>query len=190
MKTWIKIKLTKLELENFTNHVNKDNSNETKFVNNLITNFKEDQLDLKTLEFGTEEKTFHIDSDLVKILDKHSKKHSISRNQIVRYLIKNLKIIDYQKKEDLDTDISFYINKQDKKKVEDLMKSKHTTLSVVIRQIFDNLELLPLKDFDNDLNGKMKIQVSSSFKREFKLKSKSLGMSNSQLARSIINALI
>jgi len=188
-KTWIKIKLTELELENFSNHVNKNNSNETKFLNSLILNLSTD-LNLRDLETGTKEKTFHIENKLIKILDKYSKIYNISRNKIVRYLINNLKIIDYQKKEDLDTDISFYINKIDKKKIQKLLKDKNTNLSIVIRQMFDNIDLIPLKDFDNDLNSKMKINVSSKFKRNFTLKAQELKMSNSQLVRSLINSLI
>ena len=188
-KTWIKIKLTELELENFSNHVNKNNSNETKFLNSLILNLSTD-LNLRDLETGTKEKTFHIENKLIKILDKYSKIYNISRNKIVRYLINNLKIIDYQEKENFDTDISFYINKIDKKKIQKLLKDKNTNLSIVIRQMFDNIDLISLKDFDNDLNSKMKINVSSKFKRNFTLKAQELKMSNSQLVRSLINSLI
>ena len=107
------------------------------------------------------------------------------------YLINNLSVIDFQKKEDLDTDISFYINRVDKDTIQNLMKKKHTTLSVVIRQIFDNLELLmPLQDFDNKLNRRMKIQVSDLFKKEFAKKAQELNMTSSELVRSIVRSLI
>jgi len=71
-----------------------------------------------------------------------------------------------------------------------LVAENSTNSSLLVRQIFNQVDLISIRDRDFELNTKLSINVSKNFKKDFTSKAKELKISNSKLLRNIIYSIL
>jgi len=186
-KTWIKLSLTNQEKANLENHARLNKIKDSQMINKLILSLESSSLNIRNLKKGEAQTAFNVNNDLVKILDKYSKIYNTSRNKILRNLIANLDFIETQEEENQsEASISCDIDFRSREELKIVVKEKSTNSSLLIREIFNQVDLIPIRDRNFKLDSRFGVNVSSRFKKNFSQKATELEISNSKLMQNIV----
>lgn len=186
-KTWIKVSLTNQEKANLENHARLNKIKDSQMINKLILSLESSSLNIRNLKKGEAQTAFNVNNDLVKILDKYSKIYNTSRNKILRNLIANLDFIETQEEENQsEASISCDIDFRSREELKIVVKEKSTNSSLLIREIFNQVDLIPIRDRNFKLDSRFGVNVSSRFKKNFSQKATELEISNSKLMQNIV----
>jgi len=183
-----RVSLLQKEYDLLHAHALANNCSDVLIIRQLIFDMPKDIYTLERSEDKLISKGFDLQDKALEILKEKSEELEISINKLIRYLIASLKPIEKKEQEYLDKEIATFISLSQKNKLETIAKKSNMKIGELFRKDYQKIINSNFKIIQKEAihTKRILVNVTESFKNEFKVTAKQHKVKESTLLRSLL----